>query len=828
MTAPDNFQTNQRRKALDDWLADQKRRMNLRFPLIDFDSNHWPVMSLYNVDQRDWYFIKPFANFDGKDVSYRDALRCLVAEMVISGKPKTLNVPVAAYRLLARTAAYSLVNLTLKDLHQIEEDFLSDARENQIGARHLKSLLASLQSRLLVQLAGKGVIPRLGFSVCAKVRAELQKISLAQEKPPTMRESDMLDRKMEAFNEAFNGLVANPLGPDGKPLLSKIDREAICAGVILTCAPSRINEPLCMSVNDHITVDDYAAATVGKYDSRHDTHKLLLMKGSKGAQWSAKPVLHFMIDALDYCMEIVREQGKRSRMLVEWYQQNPTTLYLPPELEYLRGQPISINGLSQITHLTSITASRGTRKATQQYFKTIKDRAFGEANPKMQLVKNNKTSRTKTNILAWADVEEFLLKRVHEAMVRCRRVTSRNRYQGDLSKMLFLFDHNPNALPFLPKAITYKVIKMRLKQTEAERKKACYPTIFQKLNITMPVGGKIQFAEIDTHDPRRWLTNQALIHGENLSNVLINKWANRLSLAQLKHYDKRYPEFKANQAAMPETPETIELTDISNGLAAVEKLEDQFGLSTAIVTAHSAGIAMTSMDAVTQAIDNRPVAKSSRGIIIIYPQRFGVCFHQHHEQPCRNYSNDLSASCLTCNAGTFVKGHIPTNDETRKIADQLFGSILRHLENLALTHNRGIADDPAALGEHMLTLVEKGLDKVTMAQLAIHLIDNFHQFGHLIKDRLLANRIHQTFVARSVVKELDNVEVSSGALIKYHNPTQHAEPLLEIALDAHGGRKKVALDEQALISIHPQFSPRPLGLTDERHLIAANIEEKDD
>jgi len=293
----------------------------------------------------------------------------------------------------------------------------------------------------------------------------------------------------------------------------------------------------------------------------------------------------------------------------------------------------------------------------------------------------------------------------------------------------------------------------------------------------MPVNGKIQFAEIETHDPRRWLTTQALIHGENLSNVLINKWANRLSLAQLKHYDKRFPEFKAAQAAMPEAPELTELTDLSNGLAAIEKLEDQFGLSTAIVTAQDAGIAMTSMDAVTQAIENRPVAKSSRGIIIIYPQRFGVCFHQHHEKPCRNYSNELSASCVTCNEGAFVKGHIPTNDETRKIADQLFGSIIRHLESLALTHNRGIADDPAALGEHMLALVEKGLDRVTMVQLATHLIDKFHEIDRLLKDRQLASRLHQAFVAREVVRRLDDHSVTSGALIKYHNPTQHAPPI---------------------------------------------------
>ncbi|MBK6907712.1 MAG: hypothetical protein IPH08_11785 [Rhodocyclaceae bacterium] len=671
----------------------------------------------------------------------------------------------------------------------------------------------------------KGRDPRLGYSVRAEVRAELRKMHLAHAGQRNTRQADLLDRKMEAFNDAFNALVANPLNRDGTPVLSNTDREAICAVVILMCAPSRINEPLCMSIDDHLAIDDYAVTTAGKYDVLHDVHKLLLMKGSKGAQWSAKPVLQFMIDALDYCLDIVREQGKRSRMLVEWYQQNPTTLYLPPDLEHLRGQVISRRRMAQIVYLNSNT--RITGGAPQNYFDELKDRSFKGSNPDLLKPCGTKTNMPITDLLTWADVEGFLLKKVHKAMATCRKVTTLSQYEGDLSKMLFLFDRDD--VPFQPQSFSYKLIRLRIKQSKADKTRAnCSPTLFQKLNITMPVDGKIQAAELESHDARRWLTTQALIHGENLSNVLINKWANRLSLTQLKHYDKRFPEFKAAQAAMPEAPELTELTDFSNGLAAVEKLEDQYGLTTAIVTAHDAGIAMTSMDAVTQAIENRPVAKSSRGIIIIYPQRFGVCFHQHHETPCRNYSNSLSESCITCNEGVFTKGHIPTNDETRKIADQLFGSILRHLENLALTHNRCIADDPATLGEHMLTLVERGLDRVTMVQLATHLIDNFHELNRLIKDRQLANRLHQAFVAREVVSRLDDQGVASGALIKYHNPTQHAAPLLEVALDAHGGREKVALDERELLAKHQQFAPKALGLTDQRHLIAPNNDEGED
>lgn len=64
--------------------------------------------------------------------------------------------------------------------------------------------------------------------------------------------------------------------------------------------------------------------------------------------------------------------------------------------------------------------------------------------------------------------------------------------------------------------------------------------------------------------------------------------------------------------------------------------------------------------------------------------------------------------------------------------------------------------------------------------------------------------------------------------MKYHNPTQHAEPLLERALEEHGGRGEVERDEQALVAKYPLFAPKALGLKDERHLIAPDDDESED
>lgn len=234
------------------------------------------------------------------------------------------------------------------------------------------------------------------------------------------------------------------------------------------------------------------------------------------------------------------------------------------------------------------------------------------------------------------------------------------------------------------------------------------------------------------------------------------------------------------------------------------------------------------MDAVAQAVEVRPVAKTSCGILIIYPQKYGICLHQHHETPCRNYSNELSTSCLTCNEAVQQKGHIPTNDAVRDDNKKLFSIIVRHLENLALTHNRNVADDPAMLGEHMQTLVEKGLSTLGIEQLAYELIDNFKEASRLLKDRRLANLLEQSFVARESIKILDDPTKLNGAIFKYHNPSRHSAPLMEIALDEHGGREQVAHDEQAVIGKHPLFAATQDSIIDERHLISADKDDEGD
>ena len=67
--------------------------------------------------------------------------------------------------------------------------------------------------------------------------------------------------------------------------------------------------------------------------------------------------------------------------------------------------------------------------------------------------------------------------------------------------------------------------------------------------------------------------------------------------------------------------------------------------------------------------------------------------------------------------------------------------------------------------------------------------------------------------------------IANGALIKYHNPTHHAAPGVERALEAHGGHEQIERDRLAMVEKYQQFAPTELGIRDQRSLIIPDGDE---
>lgn len=782
--------------------------MKLRWPAIDFDADEWRLNQLYQTTMLDTRFHPMIVAFAHSDPSYLLALRCLVAEATLEGYKKSSRNYFLAWRLL-QDETVPLTELRREHLTDLEEKVVSRAKPAS-AQPNLASL--SLLSTMLATLAQSEVVDHFAWTPSAATKDKLRKLRVDwQIKSRSERSIETLDRKVEALSDATRAMLLRD------ERLSNADRSAIAVCNILMCAPSRINEPLCMRITDRYKIDDFAKRPDSdNAGTLYQAHQLLLMKGSKGADWSAKPILNFMIKLSEASWNIILESGHRSRTLVKHYENHPDLLYLPQELEHLRGKPVTKNALWQITNLTAREPTSNEVNSTcggvwDTFLKRDKSSSGVleiVENPRILRSDGQKNGFPKIPALAWPAVEEYLLERVRQQMDSIRRVTQSNRYHGPLSEMLMLVDIDRT--PYLPRAWNDNSVRARLKDTPWRKKQSREKSVFVKLGLQMIQNDELINCYVDTHDLRRWLTTQALDSRERLSDVLINKWANRVNISQLAAYDLRSPKKKADQVALP-VPN--ELNSITSGLQALEGIEEKYGLSAEIAIVQGDPLAITSVDAVLHATENRPVARSGDQIIILYPNRYGICLHQHHETPCRAYSGCSDG----CNEQLTVKGHLPTNEEWRKQEELTSRSIINQLEALITARQRGISDDPAALDAHLL-LLAKGINAQTMA---VDLIERFHEIKERIQDLSFRNELEAAYVSRGIVTRLDDQLVPDGAIIKYHNPARHASPGFERGIEAQcGGREEMQRRDSSLHQRHPELAPTPTGLRDDRRILS--------
>lgn len=807
-----------RSNQLREWIADCKKRISDRWPKIDFDLNFWPINSQYDTNLLDINFAPALADFDGKDPAYGLALKCLMAEIAMNRNVKLPAPQMAAWRHLSRLNV-PLHQLKRMHLTGLEADLLKLAQASPVTAGALHSQLLTLRSHL--DLVGdSGTTERLAWNVSPETASRLMILRRSASAKFKASKSAILDRQIEALSDAQTAMFR------GDDRLSAYDRVTLAVMGLNMCSPSRVNEPLCMAVDDRFTIEDYLVDDTESNGAGDDAplarvHQMLLVKGSKGAAWGAKPILNFMITFANSCIDIIKQHGERSRLLTSWYEAHPETLFLPAELEHLRGHYIDRLSLFEIMQLKKRKPGSNKGDNSNKIWKELHKAGLIQQihNPKTHCSNGKINTRPRIQVVAWSDLESVLLRRVKQAMEDIRNVTQITQYRGRLSNMLVLFDSALN--PYLPSSIKYSALRRRLVQTENDRKPKKgnvttwepEATLFRKLDIKMVVNGTIQIAHIGTHDPRRWLTTQAL--DARLPDVLANKWAKRLDINQLKYYETSSSERKAERAAMPAIKE---LEDLTQGLQKLNSLTVDYGLKTEIVVVSDSIVSMTSMDEIMRASEDRPVARTSNQIIVVYPQKYGVCLHQHHEKPCRSYK------CGPCDKGVVVKGHEPSNDKIRKDADAAFRSIVNQLEPLLIARQRGIADNPETLDEHILTLVREGLTPEYMAK---ELIARFHEVKDQIKDRAFAIKLHDAFVLTGYVKLLDSPKVRSGALLKYHNPSCHDAPGHERALEArHGGRAAVQARIEAFDQEYPQFGQTALGKQDQRELLETDEEDE--
>ena len=774
--------------ALNDWVKKCEKKILTRHPLINFHSDEWQIgiTSYGDPLTKKTTSTSPNCNrigfkssikkFKNKDESFILCLRCLAC-LFLEKNNHYFNSYSIAFDFLSRLPINNIYELKETHIRTIETDILEICKlhPNKVEShtRHLRLL----ESFIIPHLSAVGVAPHVFYSQDPALKYEFKVILNKYQNIKTNRRKNSDDRnaRIAATSDAIRASFSND------KRLSNFDHLVCCALVVLFTAPSRINEPLFMNIDDVISIDSYRERGKGEMASLYvaQNHLFIAMKGSKGSDWGPKPALNFMHELLLLAVERIKELGKRSRFLLNYYENNPNILYLPPELQYLRNKDFwGYEDITRIVRLDGITEYKNLTTPHALIIKLISSEPKG--------IKKIILHGQESSLIPRAFVEQYLLSLVKEAIKKCR-IEDRQIYYGKLSKRLFLCDVAPNQLQFLPNALRYSTLSRRLTVRNGP-KSVTTGSIFTKLNLKVPSGNEIIDAYITTHEVRHFLTDSAAKFGENLSDTLINQWARRLDIKQLEHYIQDSPHLDANRSRMPIVKEFIE---ISEAIERTNMINDDWNIATKLIKVSDTAVLATQIDAVVNAIEERPIARVSNKIILLYPSEFGICLHQHHESPCQNYGIE----CLGCYDNITVKGHIPTNDAVREESKKLQRSVLRQLEKLVIEYNRGIADNQSCFAEHIVKLVKGTLN---VEALTDSLIDEFEEIKDLIKDKNLRRRVEQAFVAKKTVEFLDDTKTLIGGVIRYHNPDRNGNQGIDKAELTFGGWNKHWSEEKNL------------------------------
>ncbi|MDP1524002.1 MAG: hypothetical protein Q8M10_12690 [Methylotenera sp.] len=818
-----NLELAKQKNALDIWVEKCINKMRDRFPSVDFYTDIWKLadQSLKNPLQKSSVsnapkclqisFISSIKKFQGKDTNFVLCLRCLAFEFIETNKVDFLSISLV-YNELSKLPIHTIFSVTDFDFRRIENDLLSKTKLNPIRSESHLRFLRLLEFFIVPKIREAKVIPQLFFRQDPAIKNELiiLREKYLSDKSKRRKNSDDRNARIAATSDAISASFNND------PRLNDFDHLVCCALVILFTAPSRINEPLMMSLDDLISIETYKERAEGEMASVYVAQNQLFitMKGSKGADWSPKPALSFMHDLLLLAIERIKNFGKRSRMLLEHYEANPDILYLPKELGYLRQKELW--GSEDITRI--IRLDWESKYADISRAQNIIDKIFDLKPNGMIKVK---LSGHDSYLIPREIVEKYLLEMVKDAIKKCRK-HDKQIYYGRLSNRLFLCDVATNQLEFLPNVLRYSTLSRRLIQRQGP-KTVVTGSIFTKLGLKVPSGNNIIDAYITTHEARYFLTDAAAKYGDDLSDVLINKWARRLNISQLNHYIKDDPTFDANHSLMPSIESLNEFSEISDAIEQTTIINEEFGVKTDLIRVNETRVLVTQIDAVVKAIEDRPVARVSNKIILLYPSEFGICLHQHHEAPCQNYG----VECMGCNDNITIKGHLPSNDAVRNESYKLQKSVINQLEKLVTEYHREIAENQDTFADHIVNLVKGSLNVETLSN---QLIDEFEEIKDLIMNMNLRRRLEQAFVAKKTVQFIDDEKTMVGGAIRYRNPYKNGRQGADKVELNFGGWEKHWQEEKEIEDEFPFLkNTRVSELTDtSENFIDDNIDENED
>lgn len=315
---------------------------------------------------------------------------------------------------------------------------------------------------------------------------------------------------------------------------------------------------------------------------------------AKGADPMIKYVIPSMTDLVKDAIARIRMYTESSRALARWYEANPSRLYLPEHLKYLRGAELTLEQVSEILYgdpvfLIEARSWLGHRKLEK----------YG--------------APTNNYRISFSDLEQAVVETLPRTFPFLDKGLGLKYSEALCVVPLFLFSQQKRTLSFGLNSVTHGQVSDGL----GARLKFGISSVFSRLGITDPDGEPIQ---INTHKFRHYLNTLAMQGG--LSELDIAKWSGRKDVRQNRAYDHVSARDK--------------LAVIRDAVGDQSKMFGPLG--------HAPGLPSIKRDEF-----------ATLKVMNAHTTEFGYCTHDFASTPCQKYLDCLNCNELVCIKGDEVR-----------------------------------------------------------------------------------------------------------------------------------------------------------------------------
>lgn len=386
--------------------------------------------------------------------------------------------------------------------------------------------------------------------------------------------------------------------------ISEIFASSACA--LMLCAPDRAVEVL-FAPSDIFTSDwhdpDTGEVGIG-----------LRWFPAKGGAPMVKTVIPSMRDIAIRAVDRLRRLSEPARRLAQWYEQHPDRIYLPPQLEYLRGRE-RINLAEVHAIMFSWTTEKVTRTQSNRALKWVKRHGI------QYLPGNGAKERT---TLTFADLERTVLKMLPPGFpVMDEKTGMRYSEALCLARVQEFNSWAEGPWQCCFERVQYDVMRYALKS------KGTAKSVFERRGYLDESGNCLS---LTTHQLRHYL-NTLVRQSGTLTEEEIAKWSGRKNVRQNTVYNHESDR------------------DV------IARLRDAVGDPSRAVGPFAN-------------IDNRVFVRrdefASIKIITAHTTEFGYCIHDYAQSPCQVHQD-----CINCDEHACIKGDARAEENLRSLQKEL-------------------------------------------------------------------------------------------------------------------------------------------------------------